>query len=52
MLLSEFCSVSGHVPGEAALMRRLFDEIGNRVVLSVWKEKDRFVKDRLFAYSH
>ncbi len=52
MLMSEFCSISGHAPGEAPLMRSLFGEIGNRVVLSVWKEADRFVKDRSFAYSH
>jgi hypothetical protein len=52
MLISEFCSISGHVPGEAALMRSLFDKIGNRVILSVWREPDRFAKDRSFAYSH
>lgn len=51
MALSEFCSISGHAPGEAPLMRRLFDEIDNRVVLSVWKEMDRFQKDRHWAYS-
>jgi hypothetical protein len=52
LLISEFCSISGHAPGEAALMRSLFDQIGNRFVVSVWRDSDRFTADRRFAYSH
>ena len=52
MLLSEYCSISGRAPSEAPLMRSLFGKIDNRVVLSVWKGANRFVKDRSCAYSH
>jgi hypothetical protein len=52
LALSEYCSISGFAPQSARrLMRSLFDELGNRVDLKVWKSTDFFVRDRAWAYS-
>lgn len=51
--LSEYCSISGFASTEPArLMRNLFEEIGPRVDLKVWRTTDLFLRDRDWAYSH
>ncbi len=51
--LSEYCSISGFAPSEPArLMRSLFEEVGPRVDLKVWRTTELFLRDRHWAYSH
>jgi hypothetical protein len=52
MALSECCSISGFAPQKARkLMRSVFDELGNRVDLKVWRSVDIFLRDRAWAYA-
>ncbi len=51
--ISEYCSISGFAPtGARQLMRSLFERVGNRVDLSVWETKEKYLRDRAWAFSN
>ena len=51
LALSEYCSISGFA-GERQLMQSLFNEIGNRVDLAVWRTTELFEQDYRWAFSN
>lgn len=49
---SEYCALSGFAPtGAPALSRSLFEPLGNRVDLSVWKTTELFLQRRQWAFA-
>jgi hypothetical protein len=48
---SEYCAISGFATNGRQMMQSLFPALANRVDLSVWKTKEKFVQDRDWAFS-
>jgi hypothetical protein len=47
--LSEYCYLAGFSDEGRSLTRRLLQQLGNRVDLSVWKTMDRYLRDRAWT---